>query len=220
MSSKKHHAEWLSLVEVSGPFLSLPVLEKVFPQLLDKHDADHMRRLRTAFEEWETNQTGHRPDPAIHRAWVQFVLKETLTLPDEVVAEGQAIPQTIQATISEHGETLRPDILVRNPTGVPDAGKPRMLIKTYPMEQNLDKFVADKRWKASPATRMMELLHATDIRLGLITNGEHWMLVDAPRGETTGFASWYSHLWQEEQITLRAFRSLLNVNRFFSALPG
>ena len=25
--------------------------------------------------------------------------------------------------------------------------------------------------------RMMELLHATDIRLGLVTNGEHWMLV-------------------------------------------
>ena len=28
----------------------------------------------------------------------------------------------------------------------------------------------------------MELLHATGVRLGLVTNGEHWMLVDAPRG--------------------------------------
>ena len=26
MSIAKHHAEWLSLIEVSGPFLSLPVL--------------------------------------------------------------------------------------------------------------------------------------------------------------------------------------------------
>ena len=62
---------------------------------------------------------------------------------------------------------------------------------------------------------MMELLHSTDVRLGLVTNGEHWMLVDAPRGETTGFASWYAHLWLEEQLTQRAFRSLLGVRRFF-----
>jgi hypothetical protein len=43
------------------------------------------------------------------------------------------------------------------------------------------------------------------------------MLVDAPRGETTGFASWFATLWSEEPLTLRAFRSLLGVSRFFSA---
>jgi hypothetical protein len=64
---------------------------------------------------------------------------------------------------------------------------------------------------------MMELLHATDTRLGLVTNGERWMLVDAPKGETTGFASWYGNLWFEEPLTLRAFRTLLGVHRFFSA---
>ena len=31
MSIARHHAEWLSLVEVSGPFLSMPVLLKVLP---------------------------------------------------------------------------------------------------------------------------------------------------------------------------------------------
>ena len=34
---------------------------------------------------------------------------------------------------------------------------------------------------------MMELLRATGVRLGLVTNGEQWMLVNAPRGETTGY---------------------------------
>ncbi|MEH2335222.1 Eco57I restriction-modification methylase domain-containing protein [Nostoc sp.] len=62
---------------------------------------------------------------------------------------------------------------------------------------------------------MMELLHACNVRLGLVTNGEHWLLVNAPRGETTGFISWYGALWLEEHITLRAFRSLLGVQRFF-----
>src|SRR5262249_43472058 len=95
-----------------------------------------------------------------------------------------------------------------------------LLVQTYPPSQDLEKPIPDRHWKASPATRMMELLHATSIRLGLITNGEHWMLVDAPKGETTGLASWYATLWFEEPLTLRAFRSLLGVHRFFAAADG
>ena len=217
MPSSRHHTEWLSLIEVSGPFLSVPVLERVFPQGLDAHDPDHVRVLRLAFDEWEDDRDSDSPRPAIHREWIRFVLKETLGLPSEVLAEGQDIPQTLKAKILEHGETLRPDVVVRNPEGVPGAGKPRLLVQVYPPEQNLEKPITGRHWKASPATRMMELLHATDVRLGLVTNGEHWMLVDAPRGETTGFASWYATLWLEEPLTLRAFRSLLGVSRFFSA---
>ncbi len=92
--------------------------------------------------------------------------------------------------------------------GTRTAGKTRLLVQTYPPEQSLEKPIPGRHWKASPATRMMELLHATDNRLGLVTNGEHWMLVDAPKGETTGFASWYANLWLEEPLTLRAFRTL------------
>src|SRR4249920_4167234 len=71
MSITRHHNEWLSLVPNSGPFLSLPVLAQAFPQGLDAHDADHARRLRMAFDEWDDNQLGHRPDPGIHREWIK-----------------------------------------------------------------------------------------------------------------------------------------------------
>src|SRR5436853_625192 len=67
---------------------------------------------------------------------------------------------------------------------------------------------------ASPS-RSGKTTRAAGVRLGLGTNGERWMLVDAPRGETTGFASWYASLWLEEPVTLRAFRSLLGARRFF-----
>jgi len=97
--------------------------------------------------------------------------------------------------------------MVGKPGGVHDAGKPRLLVQTYPTSQSVDRPVSWLHWKASPATRMMELLHVSGMRLGLVTNGERWMLVDAPRGETTGFASWYASLWMEEPITLRAFRT-------------
>ncbi|NTW03982.1 MAG: hypothetical protein HGA19_22360, partial [Oscillochloris sp.] len=52
MSIARHHAEWLALLDVSGPFLALPVLMRVFPQGLDAPDADVARELRLAYEEW------------------------------------------------------------------------------------------------------------------------------------------------------------------------
>ena len=97
----------------------------------------------------------------------------------------------------------------------PGGEKPRLLIQTYPFRQGLSRVVEGKPWKASPDTRMMQLLHDTDVRLGLVTNGDQWMLVDAPKGETTGYASWYSTLWLEEPKTLQAFRTFLSSFRFF-----
>jgi hypothetical protein len=222
MSIARHHAEWLSLMEISGPFLSIPVLLRVFPQGLEyANQADHVRTLRLAYEEWEDNQEGLRPDPAIHQAWVRFVLEQTLDLTRDLLAQDQALSPHLQATIAEHNETLRPDLAVITPSGRSDAGKPRLLVQIYPKKQDLEKPLAGERWKASPATRMMELLRATEARLGLVTNGEQWMLVSAIREKTTntplptGFASWYASVWLEERITLHSFRSLLSRYRFF-----
>lgn len=219
MSSKRQHAEWLSLVEVSGPFLAIPVLDRVFPQGLDKHESEQARGLRLAYEEWKASQGGSAPNTAVHREWLRFVLRDVLELPDEVLAEDQAVPQALKAVFAEHAETLRPDSVVRNPEDVEPAGMIRMLVQSYPAGQPLQKPLPSARWKASPATRMAELLRTTDVRLGLVTNGEQWMLVDAPRGETAGFASWYASLWLDEPLTLRAFRTLLSVGRFFGS-PG
>ncbi len=215
MSIARHHAEWLSLVEASGPFLSLPVLLKAFPAGLDAHEPEPLKLLRSAYEEWQDSQFGLKPELAIHRAWVEFVLKQTLELPEEVLRSGQQMPPGLSVAVAEQNETLRPDWVVVNPAGAAEVGKPRLMVQLVPSGQALEKPLKGSRWAASPATRMMELLHACNVRLGLVTNGEHWMLVNAPKGETTGFISWYSILWVEEHLTLRAFRSLLVARRFF-----
>jgi hypothetical protein len=224
-SITRHHAEWLSLLEISGPFLSMPVLLEAFPQGLNAHDPELSQLLRAAHEEWADNQAGLRPDPAIHTAWVHYVLEQCLGYSDEVLLEGQATPNTLKAEFLEHGLTLRPDLVLVSPRPALGEGRAatqsegvrqtRLLVKVYPKTQELDKPAAGSHWKASISTQMMELLHATDVKLGLITNGEQWMLVHAPRGETTGFISWYAHLWFDEPLTLRAFRTLLGLDRFF-----
>src|SRR5947208_16934770 len=127
MSVAHHHAEWLSLIEVSGPFLSMPVLLRVFPQGLDAHESNLSRLLRMAYDEWADNQAGVRPDPAIHREWLRFVLANVLEMPREVLAEGPALPPGLRAYMPEHGETLLPDMALHSP----DDRKARLLIKQY-----------------------------------------------------------------------------------------
>lgn len=218
MPTARHHAEWLSLIEVSGPFLSLPVLLRVFPQGLDTVTPEKRQLLRLAYEEWEAGQAVLRPDSALHREWVRFVLGDLLDLPPAAVAEGAALPAGLTVAIPQEGETLAPDWAVVGPSPGPSPGVPRLLVTVYPASQDLNKAVAGSRWQASPATRMLELLRATAVPLGLVTNGEHWLLVHAPRAGESGaytYASWYAGLWLEEPLTLRAFTSLLGVQRWF-----
>jgi hypothetical protein len=203
----RHHAEWLSLLEISGPFLSMPVLLTAFPQGLDDFPPEEARSLRADYEYWKENLG----NAATHTAWVRLVLESMLGYTSAVLLAGQAIPGGLKAEFPEHEETIRPDLLLAEPGN----HKPRLLIQVYPPGQGLDKGLQGSRWQASIGTRMMELLHASEIRLGLVTNGEQWLLVDAPRGETSGFITRHAGLWFDEPVTLRALRSLLGVKRFF-----
>lgn len=210
-SISRHHADWLSLLEISGPFLSMPVLLEAFPNGLDALDPELIHNLRSAYEEWAENQGGTKADPAIHTAWIRYVLEQALEYNGGRLLAGQAIPVGIKAAFPEHDVILRPDMALVDPK----TQKARLLIQVFSPAQELDRPPHGSRWQASLGTRMMELLHATDVRLGLVTNGEQWMLVDAPAGETTGFITWEAHLWFEERITLSAFISLLGLRRFF-----
>ncbi|MBO9497588.1 hypothetical protein J7438_26390, partial [Thalassotalea sp. G20_0] len=90
-----------------------------------------------------------------------------------------------------------------------------LLIKTFEPGYDLNAPSKGDGWTAAATERMVQLCRATDIRLGLITNGEQWMLIDAPVGAVTTFASWFARIWQQEPVTLQAFEALLGVRRFF-----
>ncbi|MBP9074380.1 MAG: hypothetical protein KBG20_18885, partial [Caldilineaceae bacterium] len=214
MSIAPHHAEWLSLLEISGPFLSLETLVAVFPQGIEHDNPALRRQLRQVYEEWLDSQGGLRPDPALHAAWVDYVLTQVLELPEAVVKRGADLPAAWRVELAEHGETLAPDLAVVDPQD----GTARLLVQIVPPGQKLESDLAGRPWKATPATRMQTLLYAVDAPLGLVTNGEQWMLVYAPRNATAGYISWFANLWLEEPLTLRAWISLLNAYRFFGVL--
>jgi hypothetical protein len=214
-AAPSHHAEWLNLVEISGPFVSLPVLDRVFPQGLDSPDAAVVKRLALAYGEWAEETDDPRGNDAIHRQWVRMVLGELLELPGEVLLEGSSVPSNLSVSIAEHRLNLAADWVVHDPVEAPGMRKPRLLVKLWPRPQRLDGPVSGDRWSATPAERMVALCRGAGVRLGLVTNGQEWMLVDAPVGETPGLVSWQANLWFDERLTLRAFYSLFGAKRFF-----
>lgn len=217
MSDLSQHGEWLSLIDVSGPFLAEPVLKQVFPQGLEQIDPLNRKAVRQAYEEWRDAIDLDDPQlPAFQKAWVELVLKRVLELDEDdqedILKPRAALSDALTHLIPEHGIALRPDFAVVDEQ---NDDRPLMLIQVFSHDVNLDEPVKGDGWAASQAERMVALCRANDVRLGLLTNGERWMLIDAPVGAVTTFASWYARLWGQEPITLQAFVNLLGIRRFF-----
>lgn len=216
MSFNETNTEWLSLIEISGPFLAVPVLKEVFPQGLEQLEANKRKRLRQAYEEWRDALENDDPHfPELHQAWIDEVLARGLELDEDgrgdVLKRSSAIPDELIVDLPEYGVKLAPDAAVIDE----QSRKALMLIQTFPVHTDLEATSKGDGWATSPAERMVNLCRKTGCRLGLLTNGERWMLVDAPVGAVTTFASWYARLWGQEPVTLQAFVHLLGIRRFF-----
>ena len=217
MSTINMHDEWLSLIEVSGPFLAVPVLKEVFPQGLEELDGLKRKRLRQTYEEWrEALDTDDLQFHEIHVAWINEVLSNGLEFDEDgtggTLKRGNQVAKSLRVTLPEHNVTLTPDFAVVDSS---QDDKPLMVIHMYAANIDLEAAINQDGWAASPAERMVQLCRMTGCRIGLVTNGERWMLVDAPVGAVTSFASWYARIWGQEPITLQAFVHLLGIRRFF-----
>ena len=204
--------EWLSLIEVSGPFLVPRVLGEVFPQGLERVKTPVRCRLREAYEEWREAVDAEDSDlDALHAAWTRLVLEECLEYDATVLKAGDDLPGSLSHRVTEHGETIRPDL------AVVAADRTSIVVPIFilPPDTDLERPLSGARWPASPIERATVWLRAKSVRMGLVTDGERWTLVHVSRDGVSGHASWYARLWWQEPITLQAFRSLLGVRRHF-----
>ena len=198
---RRHHDDWLGLLERSGPFLTVPVLSRTWPAGLDPVSRELMDEVRPAFDAWREDPVGG------HFRWITFVLSQMLEW-RECLLEGPGVPETLEVALPEHGTLVRADLAFRGPDGTV------RLIGTVLSPGTPPAARMTGGWAASSADRLALLLRMHQIPLGLVTDGRWWALVWAPPEGVTSVAVWDAALWLEERETLAAFRCLLERRRF------
>lgn len=203
----QQHRDWLALVEVSGPFLSLPVLRATWPAL-DAIEPAEREELRRAHGDW-------RLDPARGQMpWVEYVLRDMLGWASALRTDTQ---QAFTVEVPEHDATIAPSFVLVEPGEEVKPDSARLLgMLCEPGEQPTAR-IRGSAWAATPVDRLAQLCRHHGVELGLATDGRWWALVWAPRGGVTSTAVFDAVAWPEaaERDVVRAFRSLLGRTRFF-----
>jgi hypothetical protein len=213
VDGRQQHLNWLAMVEVNGPFLTLPVLRVAWPTL-DALEGEARDALRAAHAVWQADPT----DRSEQREWIHYVLRGLLEWGDAVETEPDELttlipddsPDRPSFALVAPGEPVKPDTtrllgLICPPGIVPTA--------LYRSSDN----DGDDRLM-TPADRLARLCRRNGVELGLATDGRWWTLVWAPIGGVTGTATFDAVTWPEQadRDVVRAFRSLLRRSRFFA----
>lgn len=200
------HADWLSLVEPDGPFVTLPVLRRVFADGLDRAESATREEMRSRLA--VTDLT----DATAARDWCTWVLEELLEWGPYL--RKKDLPSELQLIVAEHGTVLRPEFALTD-AEEPDT-KWRVLVEQYPYRTPLASRMPGDRWAATPVERMALLCRSAGVPVGLVTDGDQWVLVWAPKDAAVGHATFTASLFSEEPTLLDAFVSLLGAKRFFA----
>jgi hypothetical protein len=202
------HADWLRLVEPNGPFLTLPVLRRVWPNGLDHLDSEARAEVRRHLADLDPE------DPASITTWIEWVLTDLLAYGSRLQS-GPQVSASLAHVVAEHSTVLRPDHVLDD-----GAGHPRLLVTVHPPASRLDVRPVGDRWSATPIERLTLLCRATEVELGLATNATSWVLVWVPKGGASGTATFSADLFSEEPVLLDAFASVLGARRFFAVAAG
>lgn len=211
---RSQHEEWLGLVTMDGPFLGIPALTRVWPQL-DALDGPARRSLRLAHSEWQSKPTVY------HDAWIGYLLSDLLGWGD-ALSEDPALLGNLALSVPEHQETVTPSFALIHPDAS-DASSPAPdAIPLLGLVCAPDVLPTGKQsgaaWAASPADRLARLCRHHGIGLGLATAGRWCTLVWAPREAAATYVTFDTADWGSaaDRTTVRAFVSLLTRRRFFS----
>lgn len=197
------HNRWLDLVEVTGPFLSVPVLRRAWPVGLDSIGSSERATLRTRHADYFDVP----PEERERDEWIRYVLTGLLGWGDLLQDDPEAMKR-FTLEVPEHGETITPTFALTGPDGT--ARLLGVVCDGHPTGR-----ITGSAWSATPADRLAQLLRRHDVPLGLATDGRWWVLVRAPHGKATTQAAFDASLWREERDLARAFFSLLGRARFF-----
>ncbi len=207
---------WLELLQASGPFLTLPVLTRVFGDTLPAVPTGLRARIRVGAE------TMMRTGGDTRTAFINTMLDDAF---DWGPYRADTLPDALCAFVDEHSQQVRPNFAFSAP-GHPtdddeDEGGGEQSESEYRLFASVTAWgihpltrTTIGTWTASPAERLAVLLRARDVPIGLVTDGRWWAIVWAPRGGAMGVAVWDASLFSEEPDSLAALIALFCRARF------
>lgn len=216
LSTAELHRRWLQLVNTEGPFLSIPVLKRVYPQGIDTLDAGLLSELKEAkepFEKaWDRWSIGNSPTEeygAARDIWVDVVLRRVFGWGDLYRTDAAPVSVTSpngKVTVSSTGVFRRND-------------------ETFAITWVIDpvrslRDVAEDGWATDAIDRMELMLREAGVPIGIVTDGRWWALVSAPPKTTAASGVVDSQTWIEEPATRDAFAALLAPIRLAGGKPG
>lgn len=175
------HIEWLGYLQPVGLVVSPPALvdAQAFPSknIIPEHNRFLDMVDQVAFK------GENDPQPSI-RDFPHFATQMLGWEPADVVGtvEGGPVPDSLEVTLTEYNETLRPSYAVPEFDKTPNGDRKwLMLIQRVKLGLNLDDTPEtdskDHRWQASPQARFERLLRESQVPIGLLSNGTHLRLV-------------------------------------------
>ena len=182
------HLEWIGFVRPTGLVVSAPALVRA-GAILDRRDTEGQRLLSTCVAE-RTFDAKKGPVPYLpdFRVFAESVLGWSFSPKAYAGSVEHPIPSELELPLPNYGETLRPDLAVRELEPKDGAPSWQLLVQILEPGQDFDRlFRGDGHLEASPHSRMERLLRHTQVPAGLLFNGRTLRLVSAPRGESSGW---------------------------------
>ena len=199
------HRRWLQLVDTDGPFLSIPVLKRVYPQGIPTLDAAVLSDLKTGKEPFEQawdawSSGGALEDYRVARdTWVDLVVRRvfgwgalyaTDAAPVAVASPNGKVRIASTGAFVRNAETLALTWVIDPVRSLRDLG--------------------EDGWATDAIDRMELLLRKAQVPIGVVTDGRWWAIVSAPPKTSVASGIVDSQTWVEEPPTRDAFAELLS----------
>jgi len=214
------HLEWLGYVQPVGLVVSVPAMLEA-QCYINKNIIDEHKRFLECLPLDKKSEVV----PEL-RDFVEFARK-CLGWEEQDLAEvpqKSALPDNmsrLEVILPQYKETLRPNYAV--PVLKPKEGQIpwQMLVQILPTDKDLDEpdeADSSRHWNAAPQLKFERLLRETQVPIGLLCNGKQLRLVYAPKGESSGYATF--NVAEMVQVAGRpmfaALHMLLSVDRMFT----
>lgn len=213
------HLEWLGYVQPVGLAVSVPAMLEAQCYINKNIIGEHARFLDCLPRDKQDQIVPEITDfGAFARKCLEWEAEDLIEIPQRVRLPDEM--SSLEVILPQYHETLRPTHAV--PVFNPKEGEVpwQMLIQTLPAGTGFDdpsEADSSRHWHAAPQLKFERLLRETQVPIGLLSNSRQLRLVYAPRGESSGHATF--NVDEMVQVAGRpmfaALHMLLSADRMF-----